>query len=204
MKRITSIDRVALYARVSTKDGRQDTENQLIALRDYCSKQGWKVTGDYVDHESGGHSRRPHFQRMFADARARKFDLVLFWSLDRLSREGVSATLNHLERLTAAGVNWRSYTEEYLDSTGLFKDAVIAILAVVAKQERVRRSERASAAIARLRRQGKTDHLGRKRKVLGAKLETIRQLHKEGLSLRKIAAKVGVSPMTVQRIVGAK
>ena len=40
----------------------------------------------------------------------------MFWSLDRFSREGVSATLNHLERLTAAGVNWRSYTEEYLDS----------------------------------------------------------------------------------------
>jgi hypothetical protein len=40
-----------------------------------------------------------------------------------------------------AGVNWRSFTGEYLDSTGLFKDAVIAILAVIAKQERVRRSE---------------------------------------------------------------
>jgi DNA invertase Pin-like site-specific DNA recombinase len=203
MKRALSIERVALYARVSTKDGRQDTENQLIALREYCAKQGWQVTGDYVDHESGGHSRRPHFQRMFADARARKFDLVLFWSLDRLSREGVSTTLNHLERLTAAGVNWRSHTEEYLDSTGLFKDAVIAILAVVAKQERVRRSERASAAIARLRRQGKTDHLGRKRKLLGAKLETVKQLREEGLSLRAIAAKVRVSAMTVQRIVSA-
>jgi DNA invertase Pin-like site-specific DNA recombinase len=97
---------------------------------------------------------------MFADARARKFDLVLFWSLDRLSREGVSATLAHLERLTAAGVGWRSYSEEYLDSTGLFKDAVIAILAVIAMQERIRRLERASAAIVRLRRQGKTGASG--------------------------------------------
>jgi DNA invertase Pin-like site-specific DNA recombinase len=140
---------------------------------------------------------------MFADARARKFDLVLFWSLDRLSREGVSATLNHLERLTAAGVNWRSYTEEYLDSTGLFRDAVIAILAVIAKQERIRRSERALAAVARLRRQGKDDHLGRKRRIVGAKLETVRQFHAEGMSLREIAAKVRVSPMTVQRVVKA-
>jgi len=77
-QRIASIERAALYARVSTKDGRQDTENQLIALRDYCVKQGWTIAGEYVDHESGGTSRRPHFQRMFADARARKFDLVLF------------------------------------------------------------------------------------------------------------------------------
>jgi DNA invertase Pin-like site-specific DNA recombinase len=194
------IKRVALYARVSTKDGRQDTENQLIALREYCGKQGWQITAEYVDHETGGHSRRPHFLQMFDDARRRKFDLVLFWSLDRLSREGVAATLNHLERLTAAGVEWRSFTEQYLDSCGLFRDALLSILATIAKQERVRRSERASAAIARLRRQGKTDHLGRTRKVMGAKLETVRQLHAEGLSLRAIAAKVHASPMTIQRI----
>lgn len=200
MKRNTSIQRVALYARVSTKDGRQDTDNQLLALREYCTKQGWQLTGEYVDHETGGHSRRPHFQQMFADARQRKFDLVLFWSLDRLSREGVSATLNHLERLTAAGVEWRSFTEQYLDSCGIFRDAVLSILATIAKQERIRRSERASAAIARLRRQGRTDHLGRKRKVLGAKLETVRRLREEGLSLRAIAAKTHVSAMTVQRV----
>ena len=144
----------------------QDTENQLIALREYCDKQGWQIAAEYVDHESGEHSRRPHFQEMFKEARARKFDLLLFWSLDRVSREGVSATISHLERLQDAGVEWRSFTEEYLDSTGMFRDAVIAILAVIAKQERIRRSERASAAIARLRRQGKADHLGRKRKLV--------------------------------------
>jgi DNA invertase Pin-like site-specific DNA recombinase len=56
---------VALYARVSTKDGRQDTENQLIALREYCAEQGWEIMGEYVDHETGGTSRRPLFQRIF-------------------------------------------------------------------------------------------------------------------------------------------
>jgi DNA invertase Pin-like site-specific DNA recombinase len=193
-----SLPRVALYARVSTKDGRQDTENQLIALREYCRKQGWELAGEYVDHETGGTSKRPHFQRMFADARIRKFDLVLFWSLDRLSREGVSATLGHLERLTSYGVGWRSFTEEYLDSTGLFKDAVIAILAVIAKQERIRRSERARAAIQRLRRRGTTDHLGRPRRVLNC--DHVLQLHQQGLSVRAIARELGdVSPMTVHR-----
>src|SRR5215472_17168399 len=146
---------VALYARVSTKGGRQDTENQLIALRDYCARQNWKIAGEYVDHETGGTSQRKHFQQMFADARARKFDLLLFWSLDRLSREGVAETLQHLQRLTDAGVDWRSYTEQYLDSTGIFRDAIIGILAVIAKQERVRRSERAAAAVQRLRLSGK-------------------------------------------------
>jgi DNA invertase Pin-like site-specific DNA recombinase len=195
----TKIERVALYARVSTKDGRQDTDNQMIALREYCSKQRWEIASEYVDHETGGTSKRTHFQQMFADARTRKFDLVLFWSLDRLSREGVSATLGHLERLTSYGVGWRSFTEEYLDSTGLFKDAVIAILAVIAKQERIRRSERASAAIAKLRRQGKTDHLGRPRRILNR--DRVRQLHQQGLGVRAIAKQLGnVSHMTIHRL----
>ena len=57
------IEGVALYARVSTKDGRQDTENQLLALREYCAKQAWEIADEYIDHESGGHSRRPNFRR---------------------------------------------------------------------------------------------------------------------------------------------
>jgi DNA invertase Pin-like site-specific DNA recombinase len=63
--------------------------------------------------------------------------------------------LGHLERLTGYGVGWRSHTEEYLDSCGIFRDAVLSILATIARQERIRRSERASAAIAGPRRQGK-------------------------------------------------
>jgi DNA invertase Pin-like site-specific DNA recombinase len=200
-ERLASIERVALYARVSTKDGRQDTENQLIALREYCVKQGWAIAEEYVDHETGGTSKRLHFQRLFIDARARKFDLVLFWSLDRLSREGVSATLNHLERLTAAGVNWRSFTEEFLDSCGIFRDAVLSILATIAKQERVRRSERASAAIARLRRAGKTDHLGRRRKVVDR--DAIVKLRGQGLTVEKVADKLGISPATLHRRIAA-
>lgn len=193
------ISSVALYARVSTKDGRQDTENQLIALREYCAKQGWEVTGEYVDHETGGTSKRPRFQQMFVDARARKFDLVLFWSLDRLSREGVYETFKHLERLKDAGVNWRSHTEQYLDSCGIFRDAVLSILSTIAKQELVRRSERAKAAIARLRRQGKTEHLGRPRLVVDR--SKARRLHEQGWSLRQIAAEMGLSVATTHRTV---
>jgi DNA invertase Pin-like site-specific DNA recombinase len=68
---------------------------------------------------------------MFSAASKREFDILLFWSLDRFSREGTVATLNHLERLTGYGVNYRSFTEQYLDSTGIFKEAVIGILAAM-------------------------------------------------------------------------
>lgn len=108
--------RTALYARVSMKDKRQDSENQLSQLRQFCESQGWAITREYVDRASGKRSDREQFLKMFEDASQRKFDLVLFWSLDRFSREGVRETLNHLERLTSYGVNYRSFTEQYLDS----------------------------------------------------------------------------------------
>jgi DNA invertase Pin-like site-specific DNA recombinase len=98
---------------------------------------------------------KQQFQRLFADASQRQFDVVLFWSLDRFSREGVRETLNHLERLDNYGVGYRSFTEQYLDSCGLFKDAVLAMLAVVAKQERVRLSERTIAGLQRARKAGR-------------------------------------------------
>jgi DNA invertase Pin-like site-specific DNA recombinase len=128
--------KIAVYARVSTRD-RQETENQLVQLREFAAKSGWTVHREYVDRETGATSDREQFQQMFADASRRKFDLLLFWSLDRLSREGALETLQHLNRLTACGVGYKSFTEQYLDSCGVFRDAVISILAVIAKQERV-------------------------------------------------------------------
>jgi DNA invertase Pin-like site-specific DNA recombinase len=69
-----------------------------------------------------------------AAASRRQFDAVLFWALDRFSREGVFETLQHLQRLTSYGVGFRSFTEQYFDSCGMFRDAVIGILAAVARR----------------------------------------------------------------------
>ena len=85
--------RVVLYARVSTKDGRQDTRNQLNQLREFCAKQDWEICGEYVDERSGKNGDRPQVQRMLDAASRREFDVLLFWSLDRLTREGALATL---------------------------------------------------------------------------------------------------------------
>ena len=143
--------KIGIYGRVSTRD-KQEVENQLVQLREFAVKQGWQIIGEYVDRETGATSDREQFQAMFADAGRRKFDLLLFWSLDRLSREGVLETLQHLNRLTSCGVGYKSFTEQYLDSCGIFKDAVIGILAVIAKQERVRLAERTRAGLERVRR----------------------------------------------------
>jgi DNA invertase Pin-like site-specific DNA recombinase len=188
--------RVAIYARVSTKDRGQDTENQLAQLRAFATTQGWTVFREYVDHESGSKSDRAEFQAMFVDASQRKFDLLLFWALDRLSREGVLETLQHLNRLTAYGIGFRSFAEQYFDSCGVFKDAVIAIMATLAKQERLRLSERTKAGLAQARLRGRI--LGRPR--LNVKSGEIARLRASGLSLRAIARELGISEGSVRRL----
>ncbi|MFL6451708.1 MAG: recombinase family protein [Bryobacteraceae bacterium] len=187
--------RVALYGRVSKDNGTQDTENQLHELREFCQRSRWCIEHEYVDRASGKTADRPQFKRMFEDASKRKFDLVMFWSLDRFTREGVLETLNHLQRLSASGIGWRSYQETYLDSCGAFKDVVISLMATLAKQERLRISERTKAGLQRARRAGKV--LGRPRVELD--VAKLRALQEGGHSLRKIAKKTGLSLSTVAR-----
>jgi DNA invertase Pin-like site-specific DNA recombinase len=192
--------RTAIYARVSTKDGRQDTENQLRHLRDFAASQGWTVVHEYVDRASGKRGDREQFLKMFAAASRREFDVLLFWSLDRLSREGTVETLNHLERLTGYGVNYRSFTEQYLDSTGMFKEAVIGILAAVAKQERVRLSERTKAGLERAKAQGRVGGRPKAEDAEPKLVAKVGRLRSEGRSIRAIANEVGKSPNTVLRL----
>jgi hypothetical protein len=95
--------RISIYARVSTD--KQECDNQLLQLREFAAKQGWVVAAEYVDSGvSGSKSDRVELQRMFHDASQHKFDCLLFWALDRLSREGVLPTLQHLNRLDSYGV----------------------------------------------------------------------------------------------------
>jgi len=192
-------ERVALYGRVSTKDKGQEVQNQLRQLREFAAHSGWTIVAEYIDHESAKVSDREQFQAMFAAASQRQFDVLLFWSLDRLSREGVLPTLQHLQRLTAYGIGYRSYTEQYFDSCGIFRDAVIAIIATVAKQERVRISERVRAGLSTARSKGK--RLGRPRVFVSrARIESLRR---EGLSWREIAEQLGSNTATVRRAYAA-
>jgi DNA invertase Pin-like site-specific DNA recombinase len=190
---------VAIYARVSTRDKGQDCENQLRELREYVGKrdtEGWQISGEYVDHASGGSSDRENFNRMFADAAQRRFDLVLFWSLDRFSREGVLETLQHLQRLSNHGVDWFSLKEEYLRSVGMFREAVLSILATIAKQERIRLSERVKSGLDRARSEGTL--LGRPAAIVNR--DRIVELRKEGLAQWQIGERLGISKSTVGRI----
>jgi putative DNA-invertase from lambdoid prophage Rac len=180
-----------IYARCSTQD--QETDNQVSQLKEYASKQGWEVTDVIVDVCSGGKGikDRPGLDKVFDLARRRKFDLLLFWALDRFSREGSRKTIGYLSMLDDAGVDWHSYSEPYISSLGIFKDAIIAILSALAKQEKVRISERTKAGLERTVRVNHT-RLGRP-KTDPEKVKRVLDLRKQGLSYGQIGKELGIS-----------
>jgi DNA invertase Pin-like site-specific DNA recombinase len=182
--------RVAMYARVSTK--KQDNENQLEQLREFARNQaGWEIVVEYVDVVSGsGKKDRNEFDAMMLGASQRKFDVLVFWALDRLSREGIVKTLGYLEQLTAWGIQYRSYTQPFLDTGNeMTNGIVLSVLAAVAKQERISISIRTKAGLQRARKAGRV--LGRKPSDVD--MGRVRQMRASGRSLRAIADEVGCS-----------
>ncbi len=154
--------RTAIYARISKGDGSQDEENQLLELREFCEREGHELVDVYVDRESGrkGRAERGEFARLLKDAERRRFDLVLFWALDRFSREGIRKTIAYLQRLDHLGVRFKSHTQPYLDTDNeLVAHIVLGVLSYMAEDEAVRISERTKAGLRRARGKGKT--LGR-------------------------------------------
>jgi len=186
--------RVFLYARVSTADKGQDVENQLAELRKFAIAMGWEIVHVFIDHETGSTGDRTEFKAMMLACSQHKADVVLFWALDRLTREGALHTLQYLNLLSSYGVAFKSFTEQYLDSCGIFKEAIISILATIAKQERQRLRERTIAGMARARSKGA--RFGRPK--VDADHALIANLRMSGHSLRQIAAKVGISEGSVR------
>jgi DNA invertase Pin-like site-specific DNA recombinase len=149
--------RIAIYARVSTEDKGQDPENQLRQLRNWCANAGHEIAREYIDRESGrkGSKERKQFAALFDDAHKRKFDCVLFWALDRFSREGMVPTIMYLQRLSACGVGFHSYTEAHLATDNeLVRNILLALLASLAKVEAQKIGERTRAGMARAKAKG--------------------------------------------------
>ena len=147
-----------LRSRLNRRYKGQDPENQLRQLRQWCESVGHELVHEYVDRESGrkGTKDRKQFAALFEDARKRKFDCVLFWALDRFTREGMVPTIMHLQRLASHGVGFHSYTEPHLATDNeLVRNILLALLASLAKVEAQKISERTRAGMARARAQGK-------------------------------------------------
>jgi len=148
------VKKVVIYARVSTT--RQEAENQVIELKKYVELLKMELVHIYLDEKSGRVTDRPEFQKMLSDARLRKFDLILVWSLDRFSREGIRNTLSYIERLKHYNVGLKSMTEGWLDTSNeSMGNLLIAIFSWVGEQEARKISERTKAGLQRVKASGK-------------------------------------------------
>src|SRR5262245_18437066 len=188
---------VALYARVSTKQG-QDPETQLGLLRVYASNRGLTVLAEYVDRGvSGAKDSRPKLDALMKDARAGKFDAVLVWKFDRFARS-TRHLVSALEEFQTLGIHFISLTESIDTSTPMGR-MIFTVLGAVAELERSLICERVASGLSRARKQGK--QLGRPKLIFDR--EKVVALSKEGQSARSIAALLGIGKDTVYSVLRA-
>jgi DNA invertase Pin-like site-specific DNA recombinase len=185
---------IALYARVSTVNGHQDPEMQLRELREYASRRGWKIVGEYVDRLSGSKESRPALNRLMADAKQRKFDVIVVWKLDRFAR-----SLKHLvvalAEFESLGVEFVSLRDN-LDLTTPSGRLMFQIIGAMAEFERALIQERVKAGLRNAKAKGRT--LGRPRRIVDA--HKIAALRAQGASWRTISDDLGVGIATLYRV----
>lgn len=191
--------KVAIYARVSTTD--QNCEMQLRELREYCQRRKWTIGGEYVDTGwSGSKADRPQLNRLMKDARDHRFDCVLVWKIDRFSR-----SVLHLNQQLAELGAWKIRfvaTSQNIDTdeSNPTSRLIVHILAAVAEFERETIRERVKAGMKSAAAHGKK--CGRPTAVFDRKRAS--ELQGQGKSVRAIAAVLGTSRASVQRLLAAQ
>jgi DNA invertase Pin-like site-specific DNA recombinase len=185
--------RVGIYARVSTLIG-QSPEMQLAELREYASRRGWEIYGEYVDSGvSGSKESRPELNRLMSDVHLRRFDVVLCWKVDRFGRS-LKHLVNALADLDSYGVAFVSLRDN-LDLSTPSGRLMFQIIGAMAEFERSLIQERVRAGLRNAKLKGKT--LGRPSLILDS--ERIARLHASGASIREISAQLEVSASTIHK-----
>jgi len=191
------MQKIALYARVSTAD--QHTEPQLHALRGYAEARGLEVAGEYVDHGvSGARDRRPALDRLLADARRRRFDVLACTKLDRLAR-----SVHHLTSLSreleALGIDL-VVLDQSIDTSTPAGRLLFHVLGSIAEFERDLIRERTAAGMRAAKRRGAK--IGRP-KVAFERAGLVQGI-RAGVSVSELARRLSVSETTARRLVAAE
>ena len=137
--------KASIYVRVSTKG--QELDNQLILLKEFCKKSNWDIHDIYCDVVTGSDESRPEYDRLFKEAHKKLFDIVLFWSLDRFARSGMTFTVIKLNELDGLGIMYHSYEEPLINTDNeLVRNIIIATMSSLAKIESEKISDRTKLA----------------------------------------------------------
>jgi len=190
------VRRVAIYTRVSTLD--QTIDNQLIELRDHCSKMGWEIVKEYADEGLSGtlsRDKRPALNSLIKDAYRKKFDSVVCWDFSRLGRS-MKELILFLSDMKDKGVGICSVRQGFDTSTSM-GEIMFQFVGILSSWEREMIRERTLAGLERARREGKT--LGRRKVTNDTMTAKIIELRSAKKSIRAIASEVGVSIGTVSK-----
>jgi DNA invertase Pin-like site-specific DNA recombinase len=185
--------RAAFYCRVSTGD--QNLDTQLLDLREFAKQRGFELVGEYTDVISGTKAKRPGLDRLMADARRRRFDVVLVAAFDRMARS-VKHFLEVLDELNRLGVEFISLREN-MDTGGALGRALLIIIAAIAELERSLIIERVRAGMRRAKLEGR--RIGRA--PLNVDREEVVRDRRTGMSLTRVATKYRISRASVCRLV---
>lgn len=190
--------RVALYARVSTMD--QNLGWQIDAIRKECAYLEWPIVAEYTESRSGKlGAHRPEWEQLRKDARARKFDCVAVWAIDRMGRSVLSIS-DAIQEFIAMKIKLLVVKDNFdvEDPSGRF---MATILAGMAELERDMISERTKVGLDGPRARGV--RLGREWSKIPA--DGIRQVIAGERSAADLARSLGLAATTVRnRVRSAK
>src|SRR5271167_3068115 len=189
----------AIYARVSTNGKGQDPEMQLTELREFVSKRGWQVVGEFVDVGiSGSKDHRPQLDAMMRLAKARKVDVIVCWKLDRFGRS-LRHLVDALAELQSVGCDFVSLRDN-LDLTTPAGRMCFHVIGAMAEFERELIRERVKAGLAHARSKGRVGG----RPVVDRKhdkhAKIIRQMRADGESYTEIGDALGRSRSDIRRV----
>ena len=184
--------RAALYCRVSTGD--QHLGTQLLDLRELAKQRGFEIVGEYTDVISGAKSKRPGLERLMADARRRRFDVLLVAAFDRIARN-VRHFLEVLDELNHLSIQFVSLRES-IDTSGPLGRAMVVIVGAIAELERSLIVERVKAGMRRAKLEGRRSG----RQPLNIDRKQVVADRKSGMSLTQVAKKHRISRASVCRL----
>ena len=149
--------KAGLFIRVSTED--QDYTNQLFHLEEISKHRGYEIYKTYSYKTSAYHSQsHEYLKEVLEDARLGKIDTLFIWSLDRLSRRGINATLSVLKQFSNYKVQVVSHKEDWIETftqDDNLRELFISIISFIASWESKRKSDRVQVAMDKLKREGK-------------------------------------------------
>jgi DNA invertase Pin-like site-specific DNA recombinase len=187
------MQKAGIYVRVSTSD--QHVENQLYDLRELAAQRGLEVVHEYEDRGiSGTKARRPGLDALMADARKKKFSVILVAAFDRVARS-TKHFLQVMDELDSLGVEFISRREN-ISTCGPMGRLFVTLISSIAELESDLIRERVRAGMRRAKQEGR--QIGRAR--LDIDREQVVIDRRTGMSLTLVARKHSVSRATVCRL----